>query len=352
MASPQDDFGGQKPYTECEFCGNITDHRGHCGHCEHLYWHTAHSINWLPEPLTGEALTPRRWKDIQLIKKHGKAVGKTQHEINVEIFNYAYHVMNPTKPGPSPYLNICDIPLRMPADYGKVSFAPYYSSSHGPCPICGHGTEESGKCYGCTDKFGADVYHGRFPAPFTRRIFGSNHWVDIQLIRKRGQQLGKTEAEIERAISDYAKKAVAEMQASASFATTAAKSIFPIPSSTPKSTSTTTSKPTPTNQQPDPSPSHQSVVISIVKCIHAKIVDYFRCGQCYICKKRYWTYHAARACCAEEKKHTPPGAVQHSHATVQLSPYRFSDPCPFCKGSGKKNGFMCGMCDGRGSLRF
>lgn len=355
-------FGGQEPFGDCEFCGKRVDAQGYCSHCAYIYEGLSNNYDF-PEPLTRTTLTPRRWKDIQLIKKRGQASGKTQHEINVEVFQYAWKVTHPAQPNDSPYLSICDIPT-------ASSYASPYRKSGRPCPVCGTDIDyDSYLCFTCGNLYSNERFYKHFPPPFTQRIFHFNNWQDIQLIKKRGKQLGKTKEEIEQAIAQYAEAAVKEMQANASNKTTAAQRIFPIaspsattqPASSPSTatpnaasgsvSSHTQSSSAPTSHSAAKSTSPQKLTLGIrLRYIHKRIINYFKCGYCYNCGKSYWTLPAARACCAEEKKRTPPGTARR-HYAMPLSPYRFSDPCPICGGSGKHNGFMCGMCDGRGSLR-
>lgn len=298
------------------------------------------------------------WGKIREIKRHSTSIGKTQHDMNVEIFTYAYRAVYPTKTDRSPYLNICDIPTAP-----KASSA-FTCTPHSNCSICGSYVENSSFCYKCKSRYLNDRSSGSFPTPFTKRIFGPENWKDIQFIKRRGKKLGKTEEEIKQAISDYAQKAVVEMQTNASLHTTVVHSIFctPDPQPAKRTAPVTQNPPTPVSPPPaassgkQPSPpipkKHPKLTLLFWKK-YDEITRDFKYGQCHVCKKWYWTKSAVKNCCANDiRKKQLPVAPPRIIPRQPLSPYRFTEPCPICKGEGYIRGIMCPDCDGRGSLRI
>lgn len=195
---------GREPFSDCPICGGRVDHTGRCGYCATWYGGTLRYYD-IPEPFNQENYEPRHWMTVQLIKACGEAAGKTKFEINREIFSYAYKTVYPNATGESPFMYLCNIPSAP-----HTTEMPYIDSR---CPACGeHDVYERSYCSTCGLQYGDERFHNYIPAPFTQRIYSTEHWAKVYSIRKAGKIAGKTKAQIDEEVSQYAKQAVAELQ--------------------------------------------------------------------------------------------------------------------------------------------
>lgn len=345
------DYHEDRPVKRCEICNNELASDNCCLYCLEQYRRVGYDI---PEPLDHNNITFQRWQEIQLIKKRGEAAGKTPHQINVEVYEYAYRVCYPNASGPSPFLDICDIPT---ATYGGCIGSDGYFK---PCSNCGKSTMESLCCDGCTSAYESARFRGDIPAPLTQRIFTAAHWATIYQIELGSKD--KPREQIDQLVSTYATYAVEQLKAQVynspapdvpeSIAKFITKTDPPTPAPpkiqapTHKSTQTPPARPT---QSPTQAP-------WIIRKYH-ELMRYYKNYSCYICGKPYWTKRAANKCCQEAKRTTPPPKNHNPYGRVSTLPHAYmqsgsGDICPICKGARKINGLWCDYCQGRGTLRL
>lgn len=323
----------REPHSICPICDSTVNADGICWYCYRLYQNFKSSYD-LPEPFTHDTIHAKNWIDILRITKNAQAAGKTQHEINVEIFNYAYHACNPNDSAPSPYLSICDIPAASNSWSKPIG---YFST----CPICGESSGEKAYCENCAMEYQAMRYENRVPIPLTPRIFRYEHWVKIYQITKNAKVAGKTKEEINQLLTDYATYAVESMQTEVNNT-----ELPPLPSSIipylPSNPTTAAATASSSAAQPPQ-----------IRQRREHPLDRFKMNQCYICREWYWTRRAADNCCKEAKKTTPPPQLGRRIPPVPTSPLQcVSDICPVCKGKKTINGLWCDYCQGRGTMRL